>query len=588
MPEIIFPGAPGDPQEGALVTEAQRQKLADLPTNAELNAGLEGKADRVAGKVPVDQLPEVVEGGSSGLMTGAQAADLEAVKNATSGTDLSYIPETRTISSSSGSGATLAEAAPNSVTGLMTGEQASKLEGIEEGANNYSLPVATASTIGGIRPGAGLVLDPVTGVVSAEPVPGTGTDLSFTASTGELASSSGNNATIPAAGGANAFGLMTGARADKLDALPTNASLNTSLAAKADTASTVSITGGTIVGYVESSNVNVALPLIGGQPAPLVIFRNPLGQVLEYANARPWDLQIDLSNSDLRLSFSAETTAYLQAREDAEIAAGVTGAMDYRIWNAIGTLRDEALDIFTGPSVTFTYGYGARAKAASLIPMFGVSPLFDSLEEGTHFVANGQWRGTSEAGTRRYINTGVITSSFTSTDFMMGCFRTQLPPSIVNAQHLMGCQNTTTAINGVQIAQVSPTAMRYRCLSSQTAEIPSGESLGIHAVRRVNAEGYSVIYDETIFPQVSAINPVPVPNRYLTVLAIMSGATGTAEAPGVAPEYLTGAVNTPSLSSLCAYFVGPGTSTTDENLVALQPLIETANTAIDNAVSNPL
>lgn len=37
-----------------------------------------------------------------------------------------------------------------------TTEEKNKLAGIEEGANNYTLPAATSTTIGGVKPGAGL------------------------------------------------------------------------------------------------------------------------------------------------------------------------------------------------------------------------------------------------------------------------------------------------------------------------------------------------------------------------------------------------------------------------------------------------
>lgn len=42
-----------------------------------------------------------------------------------------------------------------------------KLEGIEENANNYSLPVATESVLGGIKPGFGLKTDETTGATTA-------------------------------------------------------------------------------------------------------------------------------------------------------------------------------------------------------------------------------------------------------------------------------------------------------------------------------------------------------------------------------------------------------------------------------------
>ena len=49
--------------------------------------------------------------------------------------------------------------------GLMTSTYASKLDGIEGGANNYSLPSATDSVLGGIKIGSNLTI--ASGVVTA-------------------------------------------------------------------------------------------------------------------------------------------------------------------------------------------------------------------------------------------------------------------------------------------------------------------------------------------------------------------------------------------------------------------------------------
>ena len=42
-----------------------------------------------------------------------------------------------------------------------------KLEGIQEGANKYALPIASAETLGGVKVGAGLEINPNTGTLSA-------------------------------------------------------------------------------------------------------------------------------------------------------------------------------------------------------------------------------------------------------------------------------------------------------------------------------------------------------------------------------------------------------------------------------------
>ena len=55
-------------------------------------------------------------------------------------------------------------AATNSAAGLMTAAQKTKLDGVAANANNYSLPTASASTLGGVKIGDGLAIN--NGVVS--------------------------------------------------------------------------------------------------------------------------------------------------------------------------------------------------------------------------------------------------------------------------------------------------------------------------------------------------------------------------------------------------------------------------------------
>jgi|GEM_PF-2413751 len=75
-------------------------------------------------------------------------------------TDLAFTPAATagTITSSTGTSATLS-AASTSVAGLLTAADKTKLDGIATGANNYSLPTASASVLGGIKVGTGLSID---------------------------------------------------------------------------------------------------------------------------------------------------------------------------------------------------------------------------------------------------------------------------------------------------------------------------------------------------------------------------------------------------------------------------------------------
>jgi len=64
-------------------------------------------------------------------------------------------------------------AATTSTAGLMSSTDKTKLDGIAASANNYSLPIATASALGGIKIGSGLSINSETGVLSANVQAGT-------------------------------------------------------------------------------------------------------------------------------------------------------------------------------------------------------------------------------------------------------------------------------------------------------------------------------------------------------------------------------------------------------------------------------
>jgi len=72
---------------------------------------------------------------------------------------------TQPITNSNGTGFTL-PASTTSVAGLLSATDKTKLDGIASGANNYSLPVATSSVLGGVKQGSGITIDG-SGVISA-------------------------------------------------------------------------------------------------------------------------------------------------------------------------------------------------------------------------------------------------------------------------------------------------------------------------------------------------------------------------------------------------------------------------------------
>jgi len=69
------------------------------------------------------------------------------------------------ITNSNGTGFTLPSATTTDA-GLFNASDKTKLDGIASGANNYSLPVATASVLGGVKQGTGVAIDG-SGVISA-------------------------------------------------------------------------------------------------------------------------------------------------------------------------------------------------------------------------------------------------------------------------------------------------------------------------------------------------------------------------------------------------------------------------------------
>ena len=82
-------------------------------------------------------LPLVVAGGDSGLLTGDDKTKLDGIESGAQvnvATDLTYTASTRLLESSTGTDVTLPEVAAAGNSGLMTGSDKTKLDGIESGA----------------------------------------------------------------------------------------------------------------------------------------------------------------------------------------------------------------------------------------------------------------------------------------------------------------------------------------------------------------------------------------------------------------------------------------------------------------------
>ena len=188
-------------------------------------------------------------------------------------TNLAYNSGTRVISSSTGTNATLPQVT-TSVDGLMIASDKSKLDGIAPGAQvnvatnlsfttaattgtvvsstgtNATIPAATTSLAGLMTNADKTKLD---GIAAGAQV-NVATNLGFTATTttGTVTSSTGSNATIPAATGSSA-GLMTTTDKNKLDGIAAGAQVNV--------ATNLSYTAAATSGVVTSSTgTNATLP----------------------------------------------------------------------------------------------------------------------------------------------------------------------------------------------------------------------------------------------------------------------------------------------------------------------------------------
>ena len=178
-------------------------------TAAEIKTAYESNAD-------TNEFSDAEQTKLAGIATGAQV---------NVATNLSYTASTRTVASSTGTDAVISEAVASGDSGLITGSDKAKLDGIEAGAtadqsaseiktayeSNSDTNVfndAAETKLAGIEAGAQVNV---------------ATDLAYNSSTRTVSSSTGTNATIDEVVASGDSGLITGADKAKLDGIESGA-----------------------------------------------------------------------------------------------------------------------------------------------------------------------------------------------------------------------------------------------------------------------------------------------------------------------------------------------------------------------------
>ena len=140
------------------------------PTQTAITANATDNGINVIDSVTVNTLGHVTAVGTRNLsaatnaapghMTAAQVTKLEGIATGAQvnvATNLTYTDSTRVIGSSTGTGATLPVVVASGISGLMTGADKTKLDGIAASANNYSHPTQTAIDVNATDDGINVI-----------------------------------------------------------------------------------------------------------------------------------------------------------------------------------------------------------------------------------------------------------------------------------------------------------------------------------------------------------------------------------------------------------------------------------------------
>jgi hypothetical protein len=142
-----------------LMIAADKTKLDGIAAGAQVNVATNiGVGTRTTTAVPItsstgtgSSLPAATTA-LAGVMTSADKTKLDGIAAGAQvnvATNLSYTASSRVLASSTGTNVTLPQVT-TSADGLMIAADKTKLDGIAAGANNYSLPKATSTTLGGV------------------------------------------------------------------------------------------------------------------------------------------------------------------------------------------------------------------------------------------------------------------------------------------------------------------------------------------------------------------------------------------------------------------------------------------------------
>jgi hypothetical protein len=140
------------------------------PTQTAITANATDNGINVIDSVTVNTLGHVTAVGTRNLsaatnaapghMTAAQVTKLEGIATGAQvnvATNLTYTDSTRVIGSSTGTGATLPVVVAAGISGLMTGADKTKLDGIAAGANNFVHPTQTAIDVNATDDGINVI-----------------------------------------------------------------------------------------------------------------------------------------------------------------------------------------------------------------------------------------------------------------------------------------------------------------------------------------------------------------------------------------------------------------------------------------------
>ena len=326
--------------------QAKLDALASRITTDE--TAIAGKVDKVEGKgLSTEDYTTAEKAKLAGVEAGANAYTLPA---ATSGA-LGGVKQGANVSIAadgtlSATDTTYGEATTGSA-GLMSAADKTKLDGVETGANAYSLPKAAADTLGGIMVGNNLSIDPSTGVLSATatsytlPIADSGTlggvkinggNLSIDSSTGVL------SATYSAAT-QSAAGLMSADDKTKLDGIP-------------------SLSAGR---YIE-------LYSTGGASNPGLQIRSTAPQILQGTNV---SLTEDSENCTVTISatYGEATTGsagLMSATDKAKLDGISTAALTYSSGNGWSGFGGVLSEIYFGNSGLATITINAQRSASNI------------------------------------------------------------------------------------------------------------------------------------------------------------------------------------------------------------------------------